>query len=90
METLFSTFTGSFQYENTYRQFRLLAVDGSDVQVPTNPNDPDSYFPGSNGQKPYNLLHLNALYDLLNGVYLDAIVKKRRLAREKVAFGILP
>ena len=89
METLFSTFTGSFQYENTYRQFRLLAVDGSDVQIPTNPNDPDSYFPGSNGQKPYNLLHLNALYDLLNGVYLDAIVKKRRLDREKVAFAKL-
>lgn len=62
--------------EYTYRQYRLLAIDGSDVQIPTNPDDPDSYFPGTNDQKPYNLLHLNASYDLSNGVYLDAIVKK--------------
>ena len=84
-EKLFAMFADSFQYKNTYGQYRLLAVDGSDVQIPTNPNDPDSYFPGTNDQKPYNLLHLNALYDLLNGVYLDAIVKKRRLDREKVS-----
>ena len=88
-EKLFAMFADSFQYENTYRQYRLLAVDGSDVQIPTNPNDPDSYFPGTNDQKPYNLLHLNALYDLLNGVYLDVIVRKRRLDREKVAFAKL-
>lgn len=29
----------------------VLAVDGSDIQIATNPNDKDSYFPGTNGQK---------------------------------------
>ena len=38
---------------------KLLAVDGSDIQIPVNPEDSESYFPGVNGQKPYNLLHLN-------------------------------
>ena len=40
---------------------RLLAVDGSDIQIATNPDDEDTYFPGANGQKPYSLIHLNAL-----------------------------
>ena len=31
-----------------YYGFRLLAVDGSDLQIAANPNDPDSYDPGVN------------------------------------------
>ncbi len=53
----------------------ILAVDGSDVQIATNPNDLSSYCHGTNGQKPYNLLHLNALYDLNHHIYTDAIVQ---------------
>ncbi len=56
---------------------RILAVDGSDVQIATNPDDSDSYYPGCNGQKPYNLLHLNALYDLEHHIYTDAIIQGR-------------
>ena len=51
--------------------FRVLAVDGSDIQIPTNPKDVETFFPGSNGQSPYNLLHLNAMYDLNNRNYAD-------------------
>ena len=36
----------------------ILAVDGSDIQIATNPQDESSYFQGTNGQKPYNLLLL--------------------------------
>ncbi|MDO4779388.1 MAG: IS4 family transposase [Tissierellia bacterium] len=55
----------------------VFAVDGSDIQIPTNPDDVSSYFPGSNGQKGYNLLHLNALYDLNKNIYVDAVIQKR-------------
>ncbi len=48
-----------------YHGLRLLAVDGSDLQIAANPNDPDSFFPGANGQKAYNLMNINAMYDLL-------------------------
>ena len=51
--------------------FRVLAVDGSDIQIPTNPKDVETFFPGSNGKSPYNLLHLNAMYDLNNRNYAD-------------------
>lgn len=64
----------------------VLAVDGSDVQIPTNPDDAGSYFCGKNGQKPYNLLHINALYDLKQHIYSDVIIQKAREHNEHKAF----
>lgn len=63
----------------------VLAVDGTDIQTATDSQDVDSYFPGSNGQKPYNLLHLNALYDLSNHLYTDAIIQKAHKKNEHIA-----
>ena len=54
----------------TENGLRILAVDGSDIQIPVNTNDAESFFPGTNGQKPYNLLHMNVLYDLKQQIYL--------------------
>ena len=77
-ESLFRFFVNKIDENKSCNGFRLLAVDGSDLQIAANPNDPDSYFPGINGQKAYNLLHINAMYDLLQHTYVDAIVQKRR------------
>lgn len=85
LEYLFHKFTDSCQQPKRYKGYRLLAVDGSDLQIAANPNDPLSYFPGVNGQKPYSFLHLNALYDLNSNLYLDAVVQKRRAANENAA-----
>lgn len=82
MEYLFHTYSNSSSAEKNFRGYRLLAVDGSDLQIPVNPGDADSYYPGTNGQKHYSLLHLNALFDLENGIYLDALVQKSRCASE--------
>jgi len=85
LEYLFREFTNRCHNPKTYKGYRLLAVDGSDLQFTANPNDPLSYFPGVNGQKPYSFLHLNALYDLNSNLYLDAVVQKRRAANENAA-----
>ena len=84
-ECLFQHFTAKVDEDSRFRGLRLLAVDGSDLQIAANPNDPDSYFPGANGQKAYNLLHLNAMYDLLQCIYLDAVLQKRRNCNESSA-----
>lgn len=73
---IFDGFTSKLLAHNS-SDLRILAVDGSDVQIATNPDDLSSYHPGSNGQKPYNLLHLNALYDLNQHIYTDAIIQGR-------------
>lgn len=76
-EDIFKTFTKSMNPIKLFNGYRLLAVDGSDIRTPTNPNDPDSYYKQKDS-KPYSLYHLNALYDLRSHTYLDAIVQKRR------------
>ena len=66
-------------------EMKILAVDGSDVQIATNPQDESSYFRGTNGQKSYNLLHLNTLYSLEQHIYVDAIIQGRLDWNEHVA-----
>ena len=85
LEYLLHEFTSRCQKAKMYKGYRLLAADGSDLQFTANLNDPLSYFPGVNGQKPYSILHLNALYDLNSNLYLDAVVQKRRAANENAA-----
>ena len=82
---LFDSFVAVTSNAPVYHGYRLWAVDGSDIQIPTNPQDRDSYFPGTEGQKSYNLLHLNAIYDLLQNTYVDTVVQKRRDWNERRA-----
>ena len=84
-ESLFHDFSRSVDENKLYRGIRLLAVDGSDLQIAANPKDPDSYYPGVNGQRAYNLLHINAMYDLHQHIYVDALVQKSRRADESAA-----
>ena len=74
----------SFSPQSLYKGYRLLAADGSDVHYPTNPNEPDNYFPVTNS-KGYNLLHLNALYDIESGIYIDAVFQMKRSEHETAA-----
>ena len=62
-----------------------MAIDGSDIQIATNPKDKKSFFQTKEGVKPYNLLHLNVLYNLLSHTYEDAIVYKAKEAGENKA-----
>lgn len=82
MAHLFRQFTDTLPFQGTLAGYRLLAADGSDVKIPPNPKDTDSYHQGTSGQRGYNLLHLNALYDLENRLYLDALVQKDRKKHE--------
>ena len=84
-QCLFRHFASEVDECKLYHGLRLLAVDGSDLQFAANPNDPDSYYPGVNGQQDYNLLHINAMYDLIQHTYTDAVIQKSRNANESGA-----
>ena len=47
---LFKLFVKKTDSHKLYKGLRLIAADGSDIQIPTNPTHTDSYFPGVNGQ----------------------------------------
>ena len=82
MEYLFQRFADEAPVSKTVGKYRLLAVDGSDIQISADSNDKDSYYPGANGQHSYSLLHLNALFDLDNHIYTDALIQKSRRENE--------
>lgn len=77
LKDLFTGFTDKITCKTADDELRILAVDGSDVQIATNPADKASYFSGSNGKKPYNLLHLNTLYDQKQHIYIDTKIQGR-------------
>lgn len=82
LEHIFRKFSDSFHGDRLYRGFRLLAADGSDVQIPTDPTDEESYFPETPQRTHYNITKIAALYDLQNHCYVDAILKGKAVANE--------
>lgn len=84
-EFLLNRFTASFPDRKTFNGYRLLAVDGSNLCIAHNPEDVDTYFQASPDLKGYNLLHLNAMYDLCNHLYVDAVVQPGRKENERRA-----
>ncbi|HEZ0775492.1 TPA: IS4 family transposase, partial [Neisseria meningitidis] len=89
VEFLFHKFTQSHTDLKGYRGYRLLAIDGSDLHFATAPADTDTYFQSQPDARGYNLLHLNAVYDLCNRLYVDAIVQPRRLSNENRALSAM-
>ena len=81
-EFLFLEFNKSISKEKLFRGYRLLAFDGSDLVAPYNPKDESTYYQTTPGSKGVNLLHLNALYDLLARSYTDAIIQPIRQKNE--------
>ena len=82
LEALFHHFTDSLRPEKTFCGYHLLAVDGSSLKSAAYPEDPASYRPGTPHQHGWNLWHMNALYDLENGIYTDLIVQKEHEKNE--------
>jgi len=81
-EFLFRKFVNSFADVKRYKGYRLLAADGSDLNIAPDSNDPETFFRISEDSKGYNLLHLNALYDLCSRLYVDARIQSPRQSNE--------
>ena len=65
LECLFCLFTEmlmGLDTPKTFKGYRLLACDGSDINIPYNPQDKESFHQNA-GKKGYNQLHLNAFFD---------------------------
>ena len=82
---LFQQFTASYDNYKSFKGYRLLAVDGSTFNIAHNPNDAKTYIKSSTAKKGYNSLHLNALYDLTNKLYIDAQIQPIRELNERQA-----
>lgn len=83
---LFDKFTAQYSKTPTLLNgYRLIACDGSDINIAHNPNDEETYFPKKDA-KGFNQLHLNAMYDLRDRIYTDIIIQPARRENEHAAF----
>ena len=82
---LFSIINHEFDQDIRYKGYRLMAVDGSHIHVQTNPQDIDSFVKCKESERPHNEFHLNAMFDILQKFYTDAIVQKYRTQNEDKA-----
>ena len=84
-EEILRRFTCQNRPIRRWNGYTLLAVDGSHVQIPSNFHDEATYFNSTKDGRGYNLLHLNALYDLESQLYLDAVIQDGREEHESRA-----
>lgn len=66
----------------TFKGWNILACDGSAVNIPYNPEDTDTLCIYGFDKKEYNQIHLNALYDSLNGIFYDCSIDSCHKAGE--------
>ncbi len=85
MQYLLYEFNKTYCDIKTYKNHRLLAIDGSSLSIPYNTNDKLTHFDKVE-RRGYNILHLNGIYDLCNNIYLDAIVQNGKQVNECSAY----
>lgn len=80
---IFKSFTNTIECNKTYKGYRLLACDGSNLNYACDIKDKSTYVkhPLSHG-KGHNSLHLNTLYDLQNKIYIDADIQNLKEINE--------
>ena len=81
-EELFRQFTDFLRPQRRFRGCRLLAAGVSSLKSGAYPADAETYRLGTELQHGWNLLHINALYDLENGIYTDVVVQKEHTKHE--------
>lgn len=85
MEHLFHEFHKKISCSKTYQDYQLLACDGSDLNIFRDSKNSSTHFVGKEGSFGFNQLHLNALYDLLNRRYVDALIQEPYEENESTA-----
>lgn len=83
---LFFTFTSLIPVLRTFQGYRLIACDGSRLNLPYNPSDPDTFIQCISSRRGINQIHLNSLYDILNDLFLDVELQPVKQMDEKNAF----
>ena len=72
---------------STYRGYRLLACDGSDSNIYRNTSDEETFI--HQGALGYNMIHINAFYDLNNHTYYDFEVQGKKKIHEREALNTM-
>ena len=83
---VFHQFTRKIPAGKSFYGYRTVACDGSRINLPYNPSDPDTHTNYIKGRKGINQAHLNALYDIQNDLFIDIELQNIPSLDEKGAF----
>ncbi len=83
---LLKSFNSKAPFKKTYKGFHLAAVDGTDINLPTDKNDTLYRVKQARSDNYYFQMHLNALYDICENRYISAVTQPRPLFNENAAF----
>ena len=72
--TVFDNFNADCKDDALFRDYRLLAVDGTTITLSRNPKAP-SFVQNGGIPKGVNQLHLTPLYDILSRTFADAVIQ---------------
>lgn len=81
---IFRLFNNECYDSKTYHGWHIYAADGSDINMFRNP-DSATFITTEQYPYGYNQMHLNALYDICNRTYADAVVQPRPRMDERSA-----
>ena len=73
-EEVFEHFNSLCKDTKTYRGYRVLAIDGTTVNMARNPKS-SSFVKNDSTLKGYNQLHVNPLYNVLNKTYQHCVIQ---------------
>lgn len=83
---LLDSFNNVIPFTKTYNGFHLVAVDGSDLNLPTDKNDFVYRVKQARSDNYFFQMHINALYDICENRYVTAITQPRPELNESKAF----
>lgn len=72
---MFLRFSAMIPVRKKYKGYRIIACDGTRLNLQYDPKNTDTFISNIPDRKGINQMHLVALHDLLNSIYVDAVIK---------------
>ena len=85
-QELFYLFNKRIPKEKTFHGYQLVACDGTRLNLPYNPSDLGTLVDNIEGRKGFNQIHMNALYDVMNDIFIDIELQGMQEMNERDAF----
>ena len=83
---LLSAFNEAVPLTKTFKGFHLAAIDGTDINLPTDKNDTVYRVKQARSDNFYFQMHLNVLFDICENRYISAVTQPRPQMNENAAF----
>lgn len=83
---LLKAFNNAIPFTKTHKGFHLVAVDGTDINLPTDKNDTVYRIKQARSNNYFFQMHVNALFDICENRYVSVSTQPRPQLNEKKAF----